>query len=162
MDADASGNVQLGNLGVITGEIKWFAFNKAPNGYLICDGTQVSRTTYADLFKAIGTTFGKGDGSTTFTLPNLINKFAQGSTTVGTAIDAGLPNITGNIYNTPSINNATSANGAFRVSLGDGARAGTTGKGYNTSFNASLSNPIYGNSTTVQPPALTLLPCIKY
>lgn len=41
----------------------------APSGYLACDGTAVSRTTYADLYDAIGTTWGTGDGSTTFNLP---------------------------------------------------------------------------------------------
>ena len=78
--ADNNGNVQLDNTGAITGEIKWFAFNAVPNGYLVCNGAGVSRETYADLFAVIGTTFGEGDGSTTFTLPNLIDKFAQGST----------------------------------------------------------------------------------
>ena len=77
------------------GEIKWFAFNTAPDGFLVCNGANVSRETYADLFAVIGTTFGSGDGSTTFALPNLINKFAQGSTTVGKVKSAGLPNITG-------------------------------------------------------------------
>ena len=65
----------------VTGKIEWFAFNTAPDGYLVCNGANVSRETYADLFAVIGTTFGSGDGSTTFALPNLIDKFAQGSTT---------------------------------------------------------------------------------
>ena len=43
----------------------------APSGTLFCDGTAVSRTTYAALFNAVGTTFGPGDGSTTFNLPNI-------------------------------------------------------------------------------------------
>jgi microcystin-dependent protein len=42
-----------------------------PAGYLLCDGSAVSRTTYADLFAVIGTTFGAGDGSTTFNLPKI-------------------------------------------------------------------------------------------
>lgn len=49
-----------------------------PSGWLLCFGVAVSRTTYADLFAAIGTTFGAGDGSTTFNLPNLIARFARG------------------------------------------------------------------------------------
>lgn len=44
-----------------------------PEGYLVCNGSEVSREDYADLFNVIGTTFGEGDGSTTFVLPNLIN-----------------------------------------------------------------------------------------
>ena len=156
------------------GEIKYFAFNTPPDGYLVCNGANVSRTTYAGLFNAIGTAFGSGDGSTTFTLPNLIDKFAQGSTTVGTVKSAGLPNITGHI--------GTDVPGKGNVKMiGDGAfTPDTASEAYsilfeNTnvaeqkepfyteySFNASRSNAIYGNSTTVQPPALALLPCIKY
>jgi microcystin-dependent protein len=56
---------------VITGAILPFAAAAAPAGYLLCNGQQVSRSTYAALFAAIGTTWGAGDGSTTFTLPNL-------------------------------------------------------------------------------------------
>lgn len=51
-----------------------------PNGWLPCDGRAVSRTTYAALFTAIGTTFGAGDGSTTFNLPNLTGRMALGRT----------------------------------------------------------------------------------
>eukprot|EP01116_Phalansterium_solitarium_P013728 TRINITY_DN31132_c0_g1_i1.p1 TRINITY_DN31132_c0_g1~~TRINITY_DN31132_c0_g1_i1.p1 ORF type:complete len:337 (+),score=16.49 TRINITY_DN31132_c0_g1_i1:85-1095(+) len=56
-----------------------------PSGYLDCNGAAVSRTTYATLFAAIGTTFGAGDGSTTFTLPDL-----QGRTTIGAGTGSGL------------------------------------------------------------------------
>ena len=149
----------------VTGKIEWFAFNEAPDGYLVCNGASVSRETYADLFAAIGTTFGSGDGSTTFTLPNLIDKFAQGSTTVGTAIDAGLPNITGQVSG--SDGRAYLANGAFTKAAGMSESksqfaAYSETCAHNFSFSASNSNSIYGSSTTVQPPALTLLPCIKY
>ena len=41
-----------------------------PENWLICDGSEVSRTTYSELFKVIGTSYGSGDGSTTFNLPN--------------------------------------------------------------------------------------------
>ena len=47
-----------------------FAGSSAPGGYLACDGTAVSRTTYADLFAVVSTTYGVGDGSTTFNLPD--------------------------------------------------------------------------------------------
>jgi microcystin-dependent protein len=59
-----------------------------PVGWLIADGSAVSRTSYANLFAAIGTTYGSGDGSTTFNLPNLVNKFARGSATPGTGAGA--------------------------------------------------------------------------
>ena len=150
----------------VTGEIKWFAFNTAPDGYLVCNGANVSRETYADLFAVIGTTFGEGDGSSTFTLPNLIDKFAQGSTTVGTYKSAGLPNITGNLV-VQFISNGTLMEYENRALYTYGSSAGMVsgGEAYigrGIAIDASRSSSIYGNSETVQPPALTLLPCIKY
>lgn len=56
-----------------------FAGTSAPDGFLICDGTAVSRTTYADLFAAIGTTWGVGDGSSTFNLPDYRRRVSVGS-----------------------------------------------------------------------------------
>lgn len=50
----------------------------APNGFLLCDGSAVSRTTYADLFSSIGVTYGSGDGSTTFNLPDLTGRVVVG------------------------------------------------------------------------------------
>uniref|UniRef100_UPI003AB0811C phage tail protein n=1 Tax=Phascolarctobacterium succinatutens TaxID=626940 RepID=UPI003AB0811C len=78
-----------------TGSIIAFAGNTLPDGYLLCDGSQVSRTTYKKLFDVIGTTYGAGDGKTTFTLPNLIDRFLEGSSAAGKYREAGLPNITG-------------------------------------------------------------------
>lgn len=152
----------------VTGKIEWFASNTAPDGYLVCNGANVSRETYADLFAKIGTTFGSGDGSTTFTLPNLIDKFAQGSTTVGTVKSAGLPNITGTLTNGRSFLREFVTSGAISGNVSPGAGNSfywddVAGQFYCViSIDASKSNSIYGNSTTVQPPALTLLPCIKY
>lgn len=60
------------------GDIKLTARTTAPTGWLICDGAAVSRTTYAALFSAIGTTYGAGNGSTTFNLPNLKGRTAVG------------------------------------------------------------------------------------
>lgn len=56
---------------VITGEMKAYAGSAAPDGWLLCDGTAVSRTTYAALFAVIGTTYGAGNGTTTFNVPDL-------------------------------------------------------------------------------------------
>lgn len=67
--------------GVPTGAVMPFAMNSAPTGWLAADGTAVSRTTYANLFAAIQTTHGSGDGSTTFNLPDLRGIFVRGSGT---------------------------------------------------------------------------------
>jgi microcystin-dependent protein len=55
------------------------AVNSPPTGYLICDGSAVSRETYANLFAAVGTTHGSGNGATTFNLPDLRDKFVVGA-----------------------------------------------------------------------------------
>ena len=64
--------------GTITGTVIFYAANTAPSGFLKANGAAVSRTTYADLFSAIGTTFGVGDGSTTFAVPDLRGYFPRG------------------------------------------------------------------------------------
>ena len=56
-----------------------FAGAAAPTGWLLCQGQAVSRTTYAQLFSVIGTTYGSGDGSTTFNLPDMRGRVAVGS-----------------------------------------------------------------------------------
>lgn len=60
------------------GAIQYFAVQTAPDGWLKADGSAVSRTDYTDLFAVIGTTFGEGDGSTTFNLPDLRGEFVRG------------------------------------------------------------------------------------
>jgi microcystin-dependent protein len=60
------------------GMVSYFAMRTAPIGWLKCNGDLVSRTTYSALFAAIGTTFGTGDGSTTFRLPDLRGEFTRG------------------------------------------------------------------------------------
>jgi len=68
------------NPGVLTGSLLMWPTTSAPTGYLNCDGTAVSRTTYASLFAVVSTTFGTGDGSTTFNLPNYTNRMPYGTT----------------------------------------------------------------------------------
>lgn len=81
----ADGSVTLAKLasgvipaGVPAGTVVAFAGASAPTGWLVCSGAAVSRTTYAALFAAIGTTHGAGDGSTTFNLPDLRGEFIRG------------------------------------------------------------------------------------
>jgi microcystin-dependent protein len=84
------------------GSIQAYGGTTAPSGWLLCQGQAVSRTTYADLFAAIGTAFGTGDGSTTFNVPDLRDKAVMGAGTngaLGASQSAQLPNITGKIDN---------------------------------------------------------------
>ena len=64
--------------GVPTGAVFYFAANTAPTGFLKCDGTAVSRNNYAALFAVTGTTYGVGNGNTTFNLPDLRGEFIRG------------------------------------------------------------------------------------
>lgn len=75
-------------LAIPSGTVTAFAGLIAPAGYLICDGSQVSRTTYADLFAVISTTYGEGDTTTTFNLPDLRGEFIRGFDD-GRGADAG-------------------------------------------------------------------------
>jgi len=71
----------------LTGVITAFGGSSAPTGWLLCDGTAVSRSTYADLFAVVSTTYGSGDGSTTFNLPNLKGKVPVGRDASQTEFD---------------------------------------------------------------------------
>lgn len=70
--------------GVPAGTILCFGAAAAPDGYLLCDGSAVSRTTYAGLFAVLSTTYGVGDGASTFNLPDLRGKAAFGKAAAGT------------------------------------------------------------------------------
>jgi hypothetical protein len=147
-----------------TGMVAAFAGTTAPEGWLVCDGSIVSRTDYADLFAQIGSTYGDGDGSTTFNLPDLSDCFVQGGTP-GTSHIAGLPNITGSSYGYVSSANR-GASGALQMSGGSGKDATSGGgwwvEGVTVSIDASRSSSVYGASTTVQPKSVEMLFCIKY
>ena len=73
------------------GIIQMYAGSTAPTNWLLCDGSAVSRTTYSDLFSAIGTNYGVGNGSTTFNLPNLTNRMpiGKGTGSFGTLNNTG-------------------------------------------------------------------------
>ncbi len=85
-----------------TGVVLPFAGAAAPTGWLLCDGATVSRTTYATLFASIGTTYGAGDGSTTFALPDLKGRVPAGKeaaasrlTSAGSGVDGSTLGATG-------------------------------------------------------------------
>ncbi len=82
-ELQASAEDALG--GFPTGSILMRGGSTTPSGYLLCDGSLVSRVTYANLFAVIGTSYGAGDGSTTFALPD-----HRGRTPVGSGTGAGL------------------------------------------------------------------------
>ena len=108
---------------VPVGTILDYAGDTAPMGYLVCDGSAVSRTDYAALFAVIGTTWGSGDGSTTFNIPDFRGRTSIGSGT-GTAPDAtahalgsggGSETVTLSTTQIPSHNHGTNTDGEYFV-----------------------------------------------
>lgn len=150
--------------GVPTGCVQAFAGQTTPTGWLLCDGSAISRTQYNKLFSVIGTSYGSGDGSTTFNVPNLIDKFVQGNVTSGTEHSAGLPNITGSL----EVAYSFFSNKGGAIDYADSSVSNTFGSNASQSshrkvdFDASRSSSIYGNSATVQPPSVTMRYIIKY
>ena len=84
-----------GGVGIPPGAMMAYAGSAAPEGWLFCDGSAMSRTAYAALFAAIGTSYGAGDGSTTFNLPDLRDRLPIGAR----QSEAGVPktNVTGTL-----------------------------------------------------------------
>ena len=150
-----------------TGTFIYWPGKTPPAGWLICNGAEISRETYGALFEAIGTTWGEGNGSTTFNLPNAIDRVVQGAAVAGTYKEAGLPNIKGNLGGVGQYDVGNyPIDGAFGKTGSTtnipGAGGGSYYPLYAVDFDTSRSSAIYGNSTTVQPPSLTMLPIIKY
>ena len=129
--------------GVPTGAVIPFANSTAPTGWLECDGSAVSRTTYAALYAAIGTTYGSGNGSTTFNIPDLRGEFVRGwdhgrgvdaSRTLGSAQDGtGVPDKVTFSGTWPLSNSVTNGDGTVSTfsdaSSGGGGISGYGGNG---------------------------------
>lgn len=147
-----------------TGSVIPFAGETPPEGFLLCNGQEVSRITYARLFNVIKEKFGAGDGVTTFQVPNLVEKFIEGTeSSVGQTVEAGLPNIKAEWNHSSGYNSFTKDNGAIkkRSSYSPASGMGTGWENENISFDASRSSAVYGKSDTVQPPAVKMLFIIK-
>ena len=144
--------------------IPYMGQGAVPDGYLLCNGAAVSRTTYKNLYAAIGVKFGAGDGSTTFTLPNLNGRFLEGTTgTPGDSHEAGLPNITGMFGGD---DDSVETSGAFYEQIRNatkGVNVETYGsRRYGIHFDSSRSNSAYGKASTVLPSSCTAQLLIKY
>lgn len=160
-------------LGTTIGDIFYRPFLMP--GYVKANGATVIRTDYPNLVVYANDNnlwtstpntepwkFGVGDGNTTMILPNYLNRVLQGGDSPA-VLEAGLPNITGQYY--AVVGGGITVNGAFTGSWGDSQGQTSGGGGYNRVHlvvDASKSNAIYGNSDTVQPPSIVLIPQIKY
>lgn len=155
---------------VPTGAIVDFATATAPLGYLACDGSAISRTIYANLFSIIGTTWGAGDGSTTFNLPNAQRSVRVGAggtsgnglnNTVGSTGGYESANISLNQIPNHTHNNPSSAPFLLDIAPGSIYQQGTEG-GQPSSTTGTISG--YGSQVAfpVIQPSFVVLTCIKY
>ena len=150
-----------------TGMIFPWPGDTPPEGAIVADGRELSRTTYAGLFAIYGTKYGAGDGSTTFNVPDLDGRFIELTTdagSVGQFVEPGLPNITGWFSLGQNQGHVPKCDGTlfyFSNSSFDAAASTNLNHAYETTFDPSRANPIFGASSTVQPSSLKALPCIK-
>ena len=148
-----------------TGVVLPFGGSIVPNGWLLANGAAVSRSGKARLFSVYGTTFGAGDGSTTFNLPDLRDRYIIGVNTnaLGTQIAEQLPNISGRVkmYNNMLLfpNKAFSITDAIESSMQ--VQLSGSAIQQNLLFNAHDSTATYVNSGKVYPLSLALNFIIK-
>ncbi|WP_226883368.1 phage tail protein [Neisseria yangbaofengii] len=158
---------------VPTGTVAYFASDGAPHGWLKADGAQVSRSGFADLFRIIGTRYGAGNGSTTFTLPDLRGEFVRGWD-MGRGVDSNrvlgslqadaIRNITGKAL---VIDADIGSAGAGQGSLYLESSTVQTNASENSSVGSAHRNLIFDASRTVptanenRPRNIALLACIK-
>jgi microcystin-dependent protein len=172
---NGTGWVSVGkSSGVPSGSMTAFAGSTTPAGWLLCDGGAVSRTTYASLFSAISTTYGVGDGSTTFNLPDLRGRVPAGKDNMGgtaaNRLTSGGSGITGttlgavggaetHTLTTAQLASHTHASGVF---MSDGASlvpwATSTAAGGSSISTGSAGS---GNAHNNQPPTLVANYIIK-
>ena len=134
-----------------------------PANCIWLEGSTVSRTTYSTLFGIYGTTYGAGDGSTTFKLPDFRNRAIWGANSAG-YLSAGLPNIKGSFTAEDQISGGTTTGAFSGTQKTAGVHSGSGGAYRNTySFNAHSSSTIYSDSvSTVQPPAIKVRVYTRY
>lgn len=155
------------------GDVKFHSIDSLPSGWLVADGTAVSRTTYARLFAKISTTYGTGDGATTFTLPDLRGEFIRGLDK-GRGVDTGRAiasaqssqNLShshsvsdpGHTHPLPALN---SSGGSYPSSTAGGSSINYPMTGTSGSNDTGISINSSGG-TEARPRNLAMLACIKY
>jgi microcystin-dependent protein len=174
-----------GLAGLNTGLIIPWSTTTAPSGFLECDGTAVSRSTYAALFAVVGTTYGSGNGSTTFNLPDLTDKTVVSRSTANSkslAQTGGANTVTptGNISGSTASTTLTTCQipshshgvgrgfgacgGAYGLAMNLQGQSGNTASqntGGGGSHSHNLSANFVGSSTSVLQPYLVLMYIIK-
>ena len=144
-------NEQISNATKI-GTIITFPINSVPTGFLECNGALLSRTAYANLFAVIGTTYGAGDGSTTFAIPDLRGEFIRGWDN-GRGIDSGR---TIGSYQADAFKSHTHTSSAME----SGNQRPVGGGSYESATAGFTTGATGGNET--RPRNIAMMYCIKY
>ena len=182
---DFDGGNLTGIEGIPTATIVPWTSASVPSGFLECNGANVSRTTYADLFAIVGTTYGTGDGSSTFGLPDLQDNVAVGksgnkalASTGGANTVTSTGNVGGSTANA-TLSTAQLASHSHQVQLSFGnpsdgpmqkivgqggvfpSNTGTTNTGSGQGHSHNMSATFSGDATSVVQPYLTVIYIIK-
>ena len=154
LQTDGSGNLSFSIIeGVPSGSVFCRAVATVPTGYLECNGAAVSRTTYSALFAVIGTTYGAGNGSSTFNVPDLRGEFIRGFDN-GRGVDSGRSVATSQGGQNASHNHSISVSGTTSTKsltgdvrrISEGYRVSGTASGvFTKTFDAN--NPVTGSSS---------------
>lgn len=136
------------------GEFKYFGFETVPPHCLACDGSEVSRETYSELFEVFGETFGAGDGATTFNLPDLRGAFLRCVGGNAAALGAEQGDAIRNIYGSWSVR-PWAVDGGSNASIGITADVHNLGQAYYSTVGAS-ADPCIGNGG-VNPGNMTIV-----
>lgn len=156
---------------VPAGSVMFISTNAAPSGYLKANGAAVSRSTYTNLFAAIGTTYGTGDGSTTFNLPDMRGEFLRGlddgrgidpSRALGSLQLDALQTIYGTLGMVKGLEQATSS-GAFAQYFNNmNESAHSPGDRVTNGYWDFNSSRVARSASETRPRNIALLACIKY
>jgi microcystin-dependent protein/ABC-type transporter Mla subunit MlaD len=151
------------NINMPVGVILAYGASNAPTGWLLCDGAAVSRSTYAALFGVVGTTYGAGDESTTFNVPNLVERFPLGHTNL-LGVASGTNQVTLTTNQIPQHVHQGPSGNLFLSTVSSGGTHDRPTSG-NIAILSALTGPQLepgGQSHTNMPPNLTVNYIIKH
>lgn len=138
-----------GTLDTPSGSVIMFAGSIAPTGYLLCDGSAYSRTTYAGLYAVIGTTYGAGDGSTTFNIPDCRERVVRGDSAALTLGATSAGTIPSHAHNGPSHTHDIGVDGTHNHGGGTGQIMTWANGGVGLASGSNWYFDVLGHSHTI-------------